>query len=53
MRMVGGVLRGCGDDVMKSIRTALADDAYMDVDGLHLAVCMNDFMGTAATTAFR
>ena len=31
--MVGGVRRGNGDDVielMKSIRVALADDAYMD-----------------------
>ena len=53
MRMVGGVTRGDGDDVMKSIRAALADDASMDVDGLHLMVSMNDFMEYAATTAFR
>ena len=36
--MVGGVRRGDGDDVMNSIRAALADDAFMDVDGLHLTV---------------
>ena len=36
MRMVGGVRWGDGDDVTKCIRAALADDAYMDVDGLHV-----------------
>ena len=51
--MVGGVRRGGGDDLMKGILAALADDACMDVDGLHLAILMNDFMGTAAMTAFR
>ena len=54
--MVRGVRWGNGDDVielMKSIRAALVDDAFMDVDGLHLPVEMDDFMGTVATTAFR
>ena len=38
MRTVGGVQREDGDDVMKCIRAALADDAFMDVNGLHLTV---------------
>ena len=37
MRMVGEVRQGDGDDVMNSIRAALADDAFMDdLDGSHL-----------------
>ena len=38
MRTVGGVQREDGDDVTKCIRAALADDAFMDVNGLHLTV---------------
>ena len=36
MRMVRGMRWGNGDDVMRCIRAALADDACVDVDGLHL-----------------
>ena len=38
MKMVRGARREDGDDVMRSIRAALADDGFMDVDGLHLTV---------------